>query len=284
MTSLKPLETLYEVARGDELTLPLPDELAAVYGQLRLPERTGRPYVIGNFITTLDGVASLNLPDEPGGGDLSGFNKQDRLVMGLLRATADVVIVGAGTLRALPNHIWTAEHIYRPLAGPYKLLRTRLGKPGSPLTVIVTEGGEIDLSLRVFRSTMVPVLIVTTTRGAQRLREQRLPASVQLAPLTDTGPPTARAILAAVGNVQRSDLILIEGGPRLMGQFLEERCLDQLFLTLSPQIAGRDGSTERPGLVTGRLFAPERPLWGTLVGVKRGGDHLFLRYSFQATA
>jgi riboflavin biosynthesis pyrimidine reductase len=65
-----------------------------------------------------------------------------------------------------------------------------------------------------------------------------------------------------------------------MGDFFEGKCLDELFLTLAPQVAGRDGSTGRPGIVAGNRFAPERPLWGTLSGVKRGGSHLFLRYAF----
>jgi riboflavin biosynthesis pyrimidine reductase len=66
-----------------------------------------------------------------------------------------------------------------------------------------------------------------------------------------------------------------------LGDFFAEGCLDELFLTLAPQVAGRDGSVERPGLVAGRRFAPEQPLWGTLVGVRRGGSHLFLRYAFR---
>jgi len=49
---------------------------------------------------------------------------------------------------------------------------------------------------------------------------------------------------------------------------------------LAPQIAGRDDTTARPGLVSGNRFAPEDPLWATMVGVKRAGSHLFLRYSF----
>ena len=72
------------------------------------------------------------------------------------------------------------------------------------------------------------------------------------------------------------------GGPQLLGDFFAEGLLDELFLTLAPQIAGRDTSTERPGLVTGQRFAPEHPLWGTLVSVKRAGSHLFLRYAFEA--
>jgi riboflavin biosynthesis pyrimidine reductase len=66
-----------------------------------------------------------------------------------------------------------------------------------------------------------------------------------------------------------------------MGGFFAEHTLDELFLTFAPQVAGRDGSGERPGLVTGVLFAPQHPLWGTLISVKRAESHLFLRYAFE---
>jgi hypothetical protein len=55
-------------------------------------------------------------------------------------------------------------------------------------------------------------------------------------------------------------------------------------LTLAPQVAGRDGSVERPGFVAGKRFAPDHPRWATLVGVKRGDSHLFLRYAFPVAA
>ena len=73
-----------------------------------------------------------------------------------------------------------------------------------------------------------------------------------------------------------------EGRPHVMGNFLAERLLDDLFLTLSPQIAGRAPEDGRPGLVEGVVFAPKDPRWGTLADVRRGGSHLFLRYSFTA--
>jgi riboflavin biosynthesis pyrimidine reductase len=75
------------------------------------------------------------------------------------------------------------------------------------------------------------------------------------------------------------DLILVEAGPHLMGDFVAERCLDELFLTLAPQIAGRDDAGERPGLVAGKRFAPDDSRWATLVAIKRADDHLFLRYA-----
>ena len=102
--------------------------------------------------------------------------------MGLLRAIADTVIVGAGTLRSVPHHRWTAQYIYPALAEAYQSLRSALGKAEPPLNVIVTSRGEVNLSLPVFQSGEVPALIVTTTPGEERIRAQPLPQSVQVCP------------------------------------------------------------------------------------------------------
>ncbi len=281
MIDLAPLATLYEISPGEEL--PLPTELAALYGPLRLPVPEARPYVIGNFVTTLDGVVSLNVPGQAGGGEISGFNQHDHMVMGILRAAADAVIVGAGTLRASPQHVWVAEHTYRPLAEAYKALRRNLGKAEPPLNVIVTAHGELDLHLPVFQSELVSVLIVTTIDAARRLRTRRLPARVRIEAIEDTRLLSARSILEVVARVRQCKVILTEGGPHLIGDFFTEKYLDELFLTLAPQVAGRDDSIERPGLVAGKTFAPDRALWGRLISLKRGGDHLFLRYAFEST-
>src|SRR6266545_2705206 len=152
MSALEPLETLYDGQQSTDL--PLPPALASLYGRLQFPPHPRPPYVIGNFVTTLDGVVAL----------------------------------------------------------------------------------------------------------------------------------TARAILDTVRAVRPCDLTLLEGGPQLIGDFFAEHLLDELYLTLAPQLAGRDDSVERPGLVAGKQFAPEHPVWGTLVGVKRGGNHLFLRYAFETRA
>ena len=235
MNALVPLEFLFDGERGSEL--PLPPDLAALYGRLQFPPHPGRPYVIGNFVTTLDGVVTLNEPGHAGGGDISGFNRHDQLVMGLLRAVADAVIVGAGTLRSVPQHRWTAQYIYPAQALAYQQLRTSLGRPAQPLNVIVTAHGEVNLSLPVFQSGEVPVLLVTTTQGAERLSVQRLPPGVELQAIQSTGPLSASVILEAVNRVRQSEVILVEGGPQLLGDFLAGRLLDELFLTLAPQIA-----------------------------------------------
>ncbi len=258
-----------------------PRLLTALYGRLRFPEHPGRPHVISNFVSTLDGVVSLEVPGQAVGDVISGFSQQDSMVMGLLRAAADVVIVGAGTLRASPRHLWTAEYIFPPCADAYKALRNHMGIPPSPLNVIITARGKIDVTLPVFQSGAVSVLIVTTADGARHINTLQLPKSLQVSTGGDGASLTAHGILGAITAASPSSrLMLIEGGPHLMGDFLAERCLDELFLTLAPQVAGRDAFHDRMGIVAERLLAPEHSTWGTLVSVKRGGSHLFLRYAF----
>jgi riboflavin biosynthesis pyrimidine reductase len=234
---------------------------------------------MGNFATTLDGVVSLHAHGASSGSEITGFDPYDRFVMGLLRAVADVVIVGAGTLRAVPRHTWTADHVYPAAAREYAALRRSLKKPPVPLNVIVTATGRVDLRLPLFARGEVPVLIVTNELGARRLVRARRVPSVDVVAVRHSGGIGAAQVLDAVRARRRSDVVLIEGGPHLMGTFFEDRQLEALFLTLAPQVAGRD-RMNRPGLVAGRTFAPEHPLWGELEGVRRGGELLFLRFGF----
>lgn len=274
-----PLEVLAQDVRPGQ-ALGLAPELATLYGELAFPAHPGRPYVIGNFVSTLDGVVTLGAAQHSGGGDISGKNQQDRIVMGLLRAIADVVIVGAGTLRAEPRHIWTADRIAPEFAAAYATTRSLLGKHGAPCTVLVTASADVDLSLPVFQSGATTVYIATDERAARGLTAKTLPQAVRVLPLPGEGAISVASLLEALAREVPSDVILTEGGPRLMGDFLAERCLDELFLTLAPQVAGRADPARRPGFAGGHEFAPTDPRWSTLVDVRRGGSHLFLRYAF----
>ncbi len=250
--------------------------------------------MISNFVTTLDGVVSWNAPGHEGGGDVSGFSVHDVAVMGLLRAVSDAVIIGAATLRVAPDHLWTPEFIApKELAPAYQALRASLGKTQPPVAVIVSGSGEVDLGLRVFTSGEEPALIVTTPQGEQRLRARGLPGRVEVAAVKpgSDGQMSASGLIAAVqgrlgeGQPAGPRRLLVEGGPRLMATFFAEQSIDELFLTLAPQVAGRDSALGpagwRPALVEGALLAPERPAWGTLISVKQAASHLFLRYRFQ---
>jgi len=280
--TLAPLKTLLQTRRGSPL--PLPPRLARLYGNLRMPLPRARPHVFSNFVTTLDGVVSLNTKGHASGGDISGFSAQDRMVMGLLRAVADMVIVGAGTLAADRRHVWTAGAIFPAFAGDYRRLSEALGKRGPPLNVIVSGSGRIDLRLPVFASGDVRALIITTTAGAKRLREQHAPDSVEIRAIGGNATTiAASAILAEACRTHPGKRILVEGGPRLLGDFYAAHLLDEQFLTLAPQIAGRDTGDGRFSLVMGKLFAPDDALWGNLTDLRHGSGQLFLRYSFPGT-
>ena len=66
----------------------------------------------------------------------------------------------------------------------------------------------------------------------------------------------------------------------MLGDFYAEGLVDEQFLNLAPQIAGRKAGDRRLSLVMGKTFAPRHALWGTLIDIRRGSRHLFLRYSF----
>jgi riboflavin biosynthesis pyrimidine reductase len=277
--ALAPLETLHETKRGT--VLPLPPRLSRLYGRLRMPRARARPHVISNFVTTLDGVVSLNVKGHASGGDISGFSAQDRMVMGLLRAVADVVIIGAGTLFVDRRQVWTAAAIFPELAGEYRRLGEALGQKGPPLNVVVSGNGRIDLRLPIFTSGKVQALVITTVAGAKRLREQRVSASIDIRAIrASAGKIPARAILAEACRVRPGKRILVEGGPRLVGDFYAQRLLAEQFLTLAPQVAGREADDRRLSLVMGKTFTPGKAPWGTLIDARRGASHLFLRYSF----
>lgn len=284
MQQREPMETLFETERGE--VLPLTGELARIFAPLRLAisSRISRPYVIGNMVTTLDGVVALNSAGYMSGGDISGFNLYDQAMVGLLRAAADAVIVGAETFRVEARHFLIPEDIAPQFTEEYRELRAALGKTGEPWNVIISASGKLNLEIPLFQQNEdVPVLVITTSQGLSRLREQARPFSPQIAMVQDNkGAIAAETILETVSRFSQGKLLLVEGGPRLMSAFIAERRLNELFITLAPQIAGRNSLLERPGIVKGQLFAPERPRWGKLLSVKRGGDHLFLRYALDA--
>ncbi|HEY7268637.1 MAG TPA: dihydrofolate reductase family protein [Dehalococcoidia bacterium] len=278
MADLEPLATLFAAAEGDE-AIPLPPAVRRLYERLSFPANP-RPYVISNFVQSLDGVVELGDPTQAGGGPISGFNPHDRFVMAILRATADAVMVGAGTLRSVPKHVWTADHVAPDYTAEWAALRSGLGKPRYPLNVILTASGSIEGSIRVLQQTDVPVLIVTTASGDKRLSATKLPSNVGVVSASQGDSVAPAAALEVVARHTAPGLFLLEGGPTVMGAFLAANLVHEVFITLAPQIAGRGAGAHRPGFVDGRLFAPSDQRWAGLLSLKRAQDMLFLRYAF----
>lgn len=278
MVDLAALVDLYDGSQGIEV--PLPEELSRLYGSLRFPIQAGKPYVISNFVQTIDGVVTLDVPGHEGGGDISGYNHHDRLVMGILRASADVVLISAGSLRVNPRHTWTAGSIFPELSRIFGELRRQQKKPPNPAHVVVSASGKIDLSLPLFTDYDGPVLVVTTQVGEKYLAPHESLRNTRIASVKPEGYLTAAEIMAVIKREFDPSLILSEAGPHLTSFFLQDNCLDELFLTIAPQVAGRDGLSDRWSLFEGKLFAPDDPHWAELISIKQGESYLFLRYAF----
>jgi riboflavin biosynthesis pyrimidine reductase len=280
-----PLERLFERdgGGGEARGAQIPPELERTYGGgLTIPLRDGRPTVIANFVSTIDGVVALTADGTTGGGEVSGFYKPDRFVMGMLRALSDVVLIGAGSVRAAPTHRWTPGHVHRPSAEAYGTWREREGIAApEPTTMVVTRGGDLDPAHPGLADPRIPVIIVTTPEGAARVAAAGFGAHVTV--VSDAGPNLPAVALRYASDELGARVVLCEGGPHLLGEFLEGRRIHELFLTLAPQLAGRAPGTDRLALVEGNAFDRDGAPWSDLVSVSRSDDYLFLRYHVKET-
>jgi riboflavin biosynthesis pyrimidine reductase len=281
---MEPIITLYEREAVAHDTLP--SILATNYGGgfvLPYGERK-RPYVIANFVETLDGIVSYNAPGQTGGGPISGDNPQDKMVMGLLRASADAVIFGSSSLRQDANHPRIPAFISPTFAAEYATLRTQQGKSVSmPISVVMTASGHIDLNDRTFHTPGLRVVVATTAQGQAYLAQQVLPDGTEVRIVEtygNAGEVSPEGVLLLLAQDYGVRVVLYEGGPTLLASFLAQGIVDELFLTLAPQVAGREGELHRLALVEGHAFMPVDALWATLLSVKLAGSHLLLRYRF----
>ena len=282
---MEPIRTLLATQPIEPSVGVLPEGLRARYeGDLSFPPAPEkRPYCIANFVSTLDGVVSFSLPGQSEGAQISNSNEEDRFIMGLLRASADAILVGSGTLLAVgPQGSWLPESVYPAAKDLYRTYRTEvLRKPEYPLLVIVTGRGELDLASAMFHTQQTKVLILTTEQGKLRLSQSgsETLASVKVKALSSAGKGISpSAILTLLRQEAGVELLLHEAGPTLFGEFIAGEFIDELFLTVAPQIAGRVTEQPRPGLVANVQFSPATAPWWKLISVKNAADYLFLRY------
>ncbi len=275
------IATLYE--RAQKAAPVLGPELRRLYGgDLFFPPPTnGRPYVIGNFVETLDGVVSYRIPGRSGGEEISGGKAEDLFTMGLLRSMADAVLFGSGSLHAAHAHLRIPEFVYPQAKQLFAQLRANLGKPSLPLNVVLTASGDINLDEPTFHTNGLRAIIITTKEGAARLalnHADKLPG-VAVRSTGESGATTPAAVLEILVREFGVRLLLHEGGPTVFGLFIVANMLDELFVTLAPQIAGRRAAAQRPSIAGDAIFLPETAPWFSLESVKQASDHLLLRYA-----
>jgi riboflavin biosynthesis pyrimidine reductase len=262
----------------------LPQELKELYdGDLHFGAAPAtRPFVIANFVSTLDGVVSYGTQGKSDGSAISGSNPADRFIMGLLRASADAIIVGAGTVEdARTKSLWTPESTYPDAKQFYAEYRAALHKPEYPLLVVVTGSGKLELDRAIFQTPLMRTVLITTSAGSDELTRRGAASlgSVEVHALNSSGGSIApQAMLELLQSQFGVKTLLHEGGPTLFGQFLAAGVIDEFFLTLSPQIAGRKNDVVRPALVEGAEFLPDSAPRFQMLSVKQEAAYLYLRY------
>jgi riboflavin biosynthesis pyrimidine reductase len=266
---LGPFEVLFET---DLPSYALPGELEQIYGRIGFADRV----VYSNFVSSVDGVVSLG-SGFSAGSIISGKNPADRFLMGLLRACADAVVIGAGTMRATPGHLWTPAHVFPDFAAAFSALRQKLGRSREPRLVILTSSGRLDVE---HPALVKGATVMTTNAGLKRIGTRLPPASDVVAVSGGRAVDLRRAHDECAR--RGVNVVLTEGGPHLMGQLIKARLLDEMFLTLSPVLAGR-GKEGRLGMVEGADLLPKVPVWNRLLSLRRHADFLFLRYSLPSS-
>ncbi|MFJ2720457.1 pyrimidine reductase family protein [Streptomyces sp. NPDC087437] len=234
-------------------------ELAAAYAY---PERgaAGRePWLRANMVATLDGAAQHEGRSQP----IS--SAADMRIFGTLRALADVVVVGAETVR---------QEGYRPARAraEFAALREAAGQGPAPAIAIVTASLELDFSLPLFTSPLVPTLVLTGAAAAPERIAAAEKAGARVVIAGDgAGVDPARAVraLAELGHTR----LLTEGGPRLLGQMVASGVLDEMCLTVSPMLTAGDAQRIAGGP---SVAVPQR---FTLASLLEDDGFLFGRYS-----
>jgi riboflavin biosynthesis pyrimidine reductase len=244
---------------------PLPDALAERYGgRLGFAE----PVLYVNFVETLDGIVAI--PElEQSNALVADGSEADKFVMGLLRACADVVLIGSGTLLSSPKGTWRPDRVYPKAADAFAELRAAWGLAERPAVAVVSSGASLDPGHPVLQDAVV----LTTVRGAAQLQDV-LPDVVAVNDGDWVDLRGALDVLRSRGHAR----VLSEAGPTMFGSLLADRLVDELFLTLSPVIAGRGGAGSRLGLVEGVELLPQARVAGRIASVRRSGSHMFLRY------
>jgi len=259
------IELLWEEAGLPDRSLP--ETLRALYGGNIGFEG---PRLFANFVETMDGVVAI--PElEKSNALVADESDDDRFVMGLLRACADAVLVGAGTLLASPKGTWRPEKVYPRAAEGFAELRERWGMAERPAVAIVSTGASLDPNHPVLQD----AVLLTTAAGAEAFGDV-LPDVVAVNDGDWVDLRAAVAVLRERGH----ERVLSEAGPHVFGSLLVDDLVDELFLTVSPVLAGRVVDARRFALVEGVELLPGVRRAPGLASVRRGDNHVFLRYLF----
>lgn len=242
---------------------PPGQEVSAIYEDLSPSWRrdSERPYVILNMVSSLDGRTAIE-------GKAAGIGSTtDRKTMRTLRSKVDAVMIGAGTLRAekLSLGLDPTERVPQPLA------------------IIVTNSGNVPLKEHLVVKGEQDVLILLSDAAPKGVVERlRKLAPVIRTPANSTGAVDFEKALLALEAERGVESIVVEGGPGLNHALISRNLVDELFLTVAPELLGGTAAQTLTLLRGPTLAARDRPTL-ELMSIHLAEDELFLRYSLTRT-
>ena len=221
--------------------------------------RSAGPWLMANMVASVDGAIAIDGVSGGLGGDA------DRVVFRAVRASCDWIVVAAGTARAerygIPRSTDTVAR-----------RRAADGRSVAPRLAVVTGSVDLDPGLPMFadRHRDEPPALVVTGAAPPRDRVAALDGLAEFVHL-DATRPTPGLVLDELRR-RGADVVLAEGGPTFNGQLVAAGLVDELCLTLSPQLVGGDSRR----IVAGASTATPAPL--TLVRLLEADGVLFARY------
>jgi riboflavin biosynthesis pyrimidine reductase len=246
-----------------DLTGDRAEALQALADLYAFPDPLPAPgWVRATMVSTLDGSA----------GDLTGSSlgissPVDQALLGVLRALADVVLVGAGTARA------EGYRLLRPRSS-FAQRRAVAGQSPAAVVAVVTRSGALEEVEDLFAPGAGSLVVTSASAPLDRLRDLAGDEHVVVAGHDDVDPRRAVAALAERG-LRR---VQLEGGPSLLGRFAAAGRLDELCLTWSPLVVAGPGSRIASGppaalrLRPASLVACDDTLLGRWVVTTGGGS------------
>jgi len=194
------------------------------YSALDLPgPPPDRPYVIANVVMSADGKGVIEGTERGIGSDV------DQRLMRELRVNADVVLNGAGTLRASGTSSRLGDQ-------GLDLVRLGQGKPRTPIAAVLSRSGDLPLDRAFFTATDFPA-VVYLSEVAPEARRAAIAATgrpVTTLPASDEFGAMLRHMRRELG----AKVLLVEGGPTVYAGLYAIDAVDEAFVTLGPVVVG----------------------------------------------
>ena len=238
-------------------------EVSAIYEDLELPSfrHAARPHVILNMVSSVDGRTATE-------GRAAGMgSKTDRRTMRTLRSKADAVMIGAGTLRAerLSLGLDALEGVSQPLA------------------IIVTATGDVPLEKHLIVPEGQEVLILLSDAAPEGVGERLGElAPVMRVPADAVGAVDLTRALQVLKAERGVESLVVEGGPGLNHALISHNLVDELFLTMAPELLGGSADQTLTLLRGPEIPASEHPAL-ELLSIYLAESELFLRYAVART-